>query len=104
MIIGHAKLCHLIIENHHRTEPVQGRSIAQWGTRDIRVFWGTAGTGCCSNFTELQRFKKIYIYMRLNAPFPVAVCVLLKGRLYFRELYRSPLRIHHLFPHLVSIS
>lgn len=42
MIIGHAKLCHLIIENQHRTEPVQGRSIAQWGTRDIRVFWGTA--------------------------------------------------------------
>lgn len=41
MIIGYAKLCHLIICNHHRAEPVWGRSIAQLGTRDIRAFWGT---------------------------------------------------------------
>lgn len=65
MIIGHAKLCHLIIENHHRTEPVQGRSIAQWGTREIRVFWGTAAqraqaaAAISQNFRDL---KNIYIY------------------------------------------
>lgn len=38
MIIGHAKLFHPIIENHHSTEPVQSISITQWGTGDIRVF------------------------------------------------------------------
>lgn len=40
MIIGHTKMFHLVIENHHSTEPVQGISIAQWDTGDIRVFWG----------------------------------------------------------------
>jgi len=54
MIIGHATLCHLIIRNHHRTEPVWGRSVAQRGT-------GTSehsGAPQHSGDSLLQRFRR----------------------------------------------
>lgn len=70
MIIGHAKLCHLIICNHRCAEPVWGRSIAQRGTRDIRAFWGTAAqqgqpaAAISENFRGFFKKKNKYIYKK----------------------------------------
>lgn len=62
MIIGHAKLCHLIICYHHHAEPVWGRSITQRGTGDIRAFWGTTaqrGQPAAAISEDFRGLKKI---------------------------------------------
>lgn len=97
MIIGHAKLCHLIICDHHRAEPVWGRSIAQLGTRDIRAFWGTAAqrgqpaVAASENFRGLKKRgeKKKYV---TKCSFSCCCLHIVKGTIPFSKHFTGHLQ------------